>query len=623
MTKRRVVSAPDAPTRQEQFADPRLFAQDKERAQQMLTTAQSKGGRDELFKDIEEAYFMEPEDVSFIRKVTTDENDIKLTYSPDARNRLLGSVRLLIATDPEFSVPSDENSPSSQDVAGKLEKMAKIMFQASSKQRGYPLHYDAVLAGLMYGRMILSITDTEDMVAQATGGYPAAVERMRLLNARTPYFFSAKSPKNCYNEYDEELGLAAFYERKTVTYGSIYDRWGNDAIRVLGPDRPRHTETYQHDLYTLGRRSLWLDAASDPLISGEHGLKALPIVDQIVEGSLLFSKPHHQAQPWLYTLIKSGLWKRQSLALTVYYSLLYQLGNQPMMLAKLTDPQKDLVSKNSEFGKYLAVGLNESFGPMLKDVIDPALAQSLDLAERKGTESTMYPQALGEPIGGQAPYAMVALLHQAGRLPLISGQKLGGWALGTAAEIALRWVKAKGGSAKGSYAGISAELSASDIPDDFSIYAMLNIKLPQDRLQAGAVGKALTEGDNPLASNRWVQEEILGIGQPDSMQDEIWSERAGSMRAMTYFTEMMARLEQMQAQIAASMKARIAPPAPTAPPTVPPAPGEPAAMPQFAGGGGGQMTPEEQALAAQAGAAATRPVQGAVPGSISDEMVPG
>lgn len=56
---------------------------------------------------------------------------------------------------------------------------------------------------------------------------------------------------------------------------------------------------------------------------------------------------------------------------------------------------------------------------------ESALWQFSDMLKSSEAESTLYRQTLGEPLGSNAPYSMVSLLNQAGRLPLVPLQRLG------------------------------------------------------------------------------------------------------------------------------------------------------------------------------------------------------
>jgi hypothetical protein len=144
---------------------------------------------------------------------------------------------------------------------------------------------------------------------------------------------------------------------------------------------------------------------------------------------------------------------------------------------------------------------------------------------------------------------MVALLHQAGRLPLATPKKLTGWAIGSAMELAFRWLKENGGTVKIKFQGESAEIRASEIPDSFSFDAKLDIDLPSDMLQNANAAQVL--GALKLASKRWIRENLLQIEASDEMDKEVWAEQMADQLAMKLFTEM-----QLQAQQAEAMDTR-------------------------------------------------------------------
>jgi len=150
---------------------------------------------------------------------------------------------------------------------------------------------------------------------------------------------------------------------------------------------------------------------------------------------------------------------------------------------------------------------------------------------------------------------MVALLSQAGRLPLISPQRILGWAIGSAVEIALKWMKEGGQKASNQNGGEILELDPKQIPDEFELEATLDVSLPQDDLQAANVGNMLTEGEDPLVSQEWVLKEILKIEQPSEMRSQIWREKSSNLRFMQWMAFQLAKVQ-------ADMQQAMTPPVP-------------------------------------------------------------
>jgi hypothetical protein len=151
-------------------------------------------------------------------------------------------------------------------------------------------------------------------------------------------------------------------------------------------------------------------------------------------------------------------------------------------------------------------------------------------------------------LGGNAAYSLVALLNQAGRLPLIATKQRLGWAIAEAVELAFKWMRFEKKKRTANYKGQSTTLKASDIPDPLELEAQLEIDLPQDQLQMANIANMISQGDNPLVSQRWARENILHIGQSDEMTVEVWREKAAQLMAIRYWMEQKAQLDQLMLQ---------------------------------------------------------------------------
>src|SRR4030042_6191357 len=161
-------------------------------------------------------------------------------------------------------------------------------------------------------------------------------------------------------------------------------------------------------------------------------------------------------------------------------------------------------------------------------------------------QSTIYRQALGEPVSSSTPYSSYALMSQSGRLPLLSTQRLCSNGIAEASEIALKWLKDEGNSAKAQYESLEQELSPGDIPDLIDIKVQLEIELPQDRLQMANAANMLAQGDNPLLSKRWVRENVMNVGQSSDMDKEIWDENTANIFYRKYVMKTLAELAQLE-----------------------------------------------------------------------------
>lgn len=499
--------------------------------------------RNQIDDRVEQAFLMVWDEESKTRRQM---ENVKITKHPGARNSLMGAIRLLIAGDPIFSVPRDTNDATANMASENVEKFVSSMWQAAGRIRQQPIHYDVVTSVLAFAETHIAVTKTSDMVEAAKGGTKAAQVKAEAMAEITPYVFDVWDPRTGYPEIGN-YGLTAFYREVATTSGQIMDEFGDAARQIYKDPKRRYDNATLCQFWDYENRFVWVDGNEQPLIQEKHGLPFIPVVVQLGEGSRLFSKPEYQRQPFLYTMLESGLWSRQNLMLTVLYTMAFAIGSNPLYVYQANQPGKQLSIDWSKPGGIAAIESNESLAPLLKQVLDPSLMTSYDIATRLAEESTIYGQTLGAPLGEDAPFSMVALLHQAGRLPLLVPQRLASWAIADAAKMALLWMKADGIGAKAGYKHNLVELKVGDIPDNFELEANLDIDLPQDMLQQANVYKLLTEGDTPAASGAWARENILKIGRPKEMQQEIWSERAGMAMFMQYLQDQIMAMQQRNA----------------------------------------------------------------------------
>ena len=163
-------------------------------------------------------------------------------------------------------------------------------------------------------------------------------------------------------------------------------------------------------------------------------------------------------------------------------------------------------------------------------------------------ESTIRSQVLGESPGASSPYSSLALLSQAGRLPLAPTQRKASWVIGEACEIALACLKKEGATGKAYYDEDDVMLVPDEIPDHVTVNATLDIAMPQDRLQNANIASMLAGGENPIAPLEWVRSKVLNEGQPEELQRTIWKEKAAQVAFEKYMYEQMAQLGQLKQQ---------------------------------------------------------------------------
>lgn len=487
--------------------------------------------RDKANKEMEYIYLLEnPGDLP-------DGKHIKLTLSPDGRNALQGAMRLMTAANPKWAVPEDMNKLL-DDNSSTVEKLADAIWQAAGRVQGKPRHYDPVLSGLMYGEVIIIPTCTKDLIDSAPENQK---KRYQDVYAQTPLLFDTIPPAGAYPVYDG-LGLSVFHSFRQLKVRDIKARW--QAAQGLLGDAKESDYKQVGEYWDYDSHFVWIDGIDGALVDADNQWGFIPVSAGITEGSELFTgQNQHTRQPFLYTMWKSDMWKRQNLSLTVMYSLINAVGANPQFLFEGTDsPEVDY----STVGGMIKIKPGEKYGQLAKNVIDPSLMQGLEIAQQKGIESTIYRQALGEPLGGNAPFSMVSMLSQAGRLPLIPYQRMISHVIGDAMAKGLRMLQIhKDGFSVREQKNL-VEVDATALPERIEIECTLDIDMPQDQAANAQIASAVTAGDTPLMSIETAQKRFLGIEQPEEELQRVWNERAGTMRFMAYLQQEMQKMEQQQ-----------------------------------------------------------------------------
>jgi len=171
--------------------------------------------------------------------------------------------------------------------------------------------------------------------------------------------------------------------------------------------------------------------------------------------------------------------------------------------------------------QYVDVGAGRM--EILKHEMDPAFETGLNIAERKGQESTLYSQTLGGPLPTGTAFSTYSLLTQTGRLPLETIRRMTGEALADTLRIAFRWMKHDSGkySARSYKKGKFAELDAKEIPEYFEIGVSLDIALPQDAVQQSNIVNMLWD----KVPGQVLFEKILKLGQWETLNEQLMSEQ--------------------------------------------------------------------------------------------------
>jgi hypothetical protein len=464
--------------------------------------------REANFQEYNEMYFMD-----WVKGENEKYKNSQVVVNPDARNEVDGAVRLMVATEPQWTVEGSGGD--------RLEKFIESQWNFSGMRFGEPLQHALIRPAILYDEMHATITPLREMLEFLQKKKPtdrieklyhdATLRQWEEAAGSNAFLIEALNPCGGYPEWGK-LDLTAYHREEEVTVSDILARFGSLPEKLRDESRTtRHTlKTFFDAVFS----AYWVD--DEPLFLDEHGYGFVPVMAQIVNGSRLFAKPEDQRQPLLYTLRKSGMWNAQNTIMTVWFTTVLAMGSVPkfMYVPGQPDHEMELDWDN----EIIRLQPGDQFAPVAnKGLIDPALAETFALAERKGQESTIYPQALGAPAEKNTTYSEFSLMSQAGRLPLVGPQRRGGWGMARIAQMMLRMAKNTPRYLSGS------ALSAGDIPDNVHVEAKLEVKLPQERLQMANVGNMLLQQGFPQA---WVMENIYGINQPSDLRKQKWNETA-------------------------------------------------------------------------------------------------
>ncbi len=544
----------------------------KDEATQLTT---SQGPAKTQMQECEDAYFLH-----WKNKPKSDE--VKSTISPAPRIKVQGAQRLLTATAPTWELPKAKNGPDAEQASNKLEQYANTMWLRSNHVQQMRVEEDLALSAFLYDEIQARVISTADLLESVKAGSAEAQEQddydenkweneidfAQAVADRTPYLYESVYPITGYY-LKSRLGLEVHYTETEMMVADIVAQWGQRARAALGTAKSYHVKTVC-EWWDKTYHYVW-PKGSDPFIAGKHELKIIPIVVVRVEGSALFPKPERQNEPFLFTVLRSGLIERQNEMLTVLYTNMAALLNAQFVHKKGNDQAKAIDINHNVRGGVIEVEPSGDLQPMAKNIFDPSLEKGLQLIDTLFDQSTIYAQALGGQVARSDNFSLVSLLQQAGRLPLVPTQEALKTVFAGLMEISFKWLKQSGKTAKYDY----GELDPAEIPDRLEFTVHVDVDLPQDKLTQATIAEKIAVGPDPLVSKEWARVNVLNEGQSDDLQKQIWSEQAAGFAFQNGMRGVVMAVLQ---KIAGMMqpKALVAPTPPPAPigpgPVMPPTP---------------------------------------------------
>jgi hypothetical protein len=479
------------------------------------------------------------------------------TINPDPRNSCDGVVKLIEATDADFNVPFDMNSAASQEVSDAIENWCNVIFKTISRVRAVNLLHDMSLSASVLNEVHIGVIPTKLLLENAklkaskANKMTALIKRYERLSKVTPFMWEIYDPRTGYPEFDS-YGMSGYYRVvNNMTGADLVARFGSVAYTVGITDKNLQDKGEFAEWWDDTFHAVWWNGKI--VMAQEHELPRIPIIAKVVGGTnSLFTKPEYQRAGFLHTLDKSRLWESQNIGLTAMASSVLRTASFPQMIyERMGDDATDVLEIDySQAGGVVYAKRGSNVRPMDKKAIDPALREFLEVANQLSVESTIQRSALGQAIGASATFSMTSLLASQGRYVIVPIQKAISEACGDAMAATLEFAKA-GLGAKMSQNGSVLELDVKQVPEDVYVGCVVDVKMPQDERANALMAIQLTNPQNPLASVRWVRENLLGMGQSKNMDQEITRETIQKLLAQVQVQQKAQQIMQQGQQQAA------------------------------------------------------------------------
>lgn len=471
-----------------------------------------------MFRELSNMYWID--DSVNLNASAWDENDVRYTKSPNARNDITGVHNMFKTSFPSFKVTCKN-----KDYANKMEAALKKWWQISCERKIASIHDELVLSAAMFSDGDISVVILDDLL-NLENSSPVRTKRLQDRRKQTPFFFEAESPMVTYPVWGDD-GLSEWLQVYKMQGKQLKERWGNL------PNVKDDVEYTINDYWDWEVRCVYLDEdTQDYILCGEHGLIDMPRFSAIAGGTEMFDAValanggisnqtagglpvqggDHKRQPFLYGVWKSGLHKRADEALTTLFTSNYSRGSGPLILIDPSTPNFDENNIKVNY-KGIVRYIVAKGQPTDDKAFDSNIINLLQMLDQMAQRSTINSQTLGENIDSGTPYSGYAMASQNGRVQVLAIQVAVQKVIHDACMFALRQFKASNMQWEG--------LKATEIPDDFELTVELKVDLPQDSFRNAQTAATLDD----KVSVEWTHN-LLGIDDSEAMMFDIMSEQA-------------------------------------------------------------------------------------------------
>jgi DNA-binding ferritin-like protein len=418
------------------------FAEVKTRAEEMITENSARNG---MFDKMERAYKIQPSGSG------TGQDAEGNTSAPRARklfdshphNAINRIIQMYTANEPSIDIPvasadkaTDEQTAQMLDqrkvAADKAQMFMKALLHASDQVSERSIVSDLLYAASIYGEVPAII---DNLMAD---GQSDTTE----LSA--PFIFETMHPKNSYPRYRRRGGLYQHLFVFATKIGQVKSDYGDLAKDITGGDSD---VCNIYDYMDARQHIVWLkEQASAPIlqVAMPAGMSTMPRVSRIVSSNPgFFELEVDKRMPFLYSMVKSGLWAARNTMLTAMQTNTVDFLNPKILYRMLPGRESEAPDIDwAKRGDKVVMQTGESAEPFPFRSMPPELLQFNALVEMMTQQSTLNPISGGTAPGGVFSASGLNLLSTASRLATFSIARAVESALSQMLTRTLQWIRA-------------------------------------------------------------------------------------------------------------------------------------------------------------------------------------
>jgi hypothetical protein len=497
------------------------------------------GTRDSEFEKYEKVYLLDPDNAMGKSKRT----DAKLLYDTHPHDVINSIVRMYTANEPSISVPTPSIDDAGLDTKI-IEERKKLRDGANKAER--------FLHALLYRMMDVS---QRDPVAELLRAFALFDESSIVVNnlvafdpeGELPFAFTVPHPIQCYPRYSSARGLIQHLFKVELSYADIRATYGEDATAGLTADDAEMTVVF--DYTDRNVRAVWTEDDPEPIVLEEHKLDFLPRVSMIASANGFFVAEEKKRVPFLYGILKSGLWASRNLNLTLMNDNLAKYLNSPII--EETQKGEALGIDFEQPFKEIPIRPGEKVYQLQKNVVPTEQINYYSLLSQMMERGTMPSTMMGAGVRGNMPAAGIAALTANGRVSTLQIANAVNRAMSKAFSVVLRWIVARGDEVSVWGQGGLESLAPSDLMFNGKPYTHVEFKIKPDQQQekqmvAGLVsslfnarllgyeqaGELLENGGMVKSANDWMKD-IIMRSMIDAQLPELAKGASEQARALT------------------------------------------------------------------------------------------